>query len=70
VNSVLAYPSIFRGALLAGAEEINLEMKLAAAQALAELMAESNLMPYVLASNVHERVASAVREAAVESGVT
>ncbi len=69
VNNVLGYPGIFRGALLAGAGEINLKMKLAAAETLAELASDSNLVPEVLDSNVHEQVADAVRNAAVESGV-
>jgi len=69
VNNVLGYPGIFRGALLAGAGEINLEMKLAAAETLANLAEGSNLIPNTLDPNVHEQVADAVREAAVESGV-
>jgi malate dehydrogenase (oxaloacetate-decarboxylating) len=69
VNNVLGYPGIFRGALLAGAREINLPMKLAAANTIAELTAESELVPDALDPNVHERVANAVRGAAVESGV-
>jgi malate dehydrogenase (oxaloacetate-decarboxylating) len=69
VNNVLGYPGIFRGALLAGAGEINLEMKLAAAETLANLTEEPNLIPDTLDPNVHEQVADAVREAAVESGV-
>jgi malate dehydrogenase (oxaloacetate-decarboxylating) len=69
VNNVLGYPGIFRGALLAGAGEINLEMKLAAAETLASLAEGSNLIPDTLDPNVHEQVADAVREAAVESGV-
>jgi len=69
VNNVLGYPGIFRGALLAGAGEINLDMKLAASETLAKLAEESNLVPEVLDSNVHEQVADAVRDAAVESGV-
>lgn len=69
VNNVLGYPGIFRGALLAGAREINLEMKRAAAWALAGLTVESELIPEVLDRNVHATVAEAVRQAAVESGV-
>ncbi|MDQ3912922.1 MAG: hypothetical protein M3305_14350 [Actinomycetota bacterium] len=69
VNNVLGYPGIFRGALLAGSKEINLEMKLAAASAIASLTEESQLVPDALDPGVHERVAGAVREAAVESGV-
>jgi malate dehydrogenase (oxaloacetate-decarboxylating) len=69
VNNVLGYPGIFRGALLAGARNINLKMKLAAAETLADLTAESELVPDALDPSVHERVANAVRDAAVESGV-
>jgi malate dehydrogenase (oxaloacetate-decarboxylating) len=69
VNNVLGYPGIFRGALLAGATAINLEMKRAAAWALAGLTLESDLVPGVLDRNVHEAVAQAVRQAAIDSGV-
>ncbi|MEJ7841243.1 MAG: NAD(P)-dependent oxidoreductase [Rubrobacter sp.] len=68
VNNVLGYPGIFRGALLSGAEDINLPMKLAAARTIAELTRESELVPDALDPNVHERVATAVRDAAIESG--
>jgi len=69
VNNVLGYPGVFRGALLAGAATINREMKLAAAEALADLTTGSELVPGALDENVHRRVAEAVRAAAVESGV-
>ena len=69
VNNVLGYPGIFRGALLAGATEINLPMKRAAAWALAGLTVESELVPDVLDRDVHEAVAQAVKQAAVDSGV-
>ncbi|HEY4096903.1 MAG TPA: NAD(P)-dependent oxidoreductase, partial [Baekduia sp.] len=69
VNNVLGYPGIFRGALLAGASEINLEMKRAAAWALAGLTLEAELVPEVLDRSVHETVAQAVRQAAIDSGV-
>jgi malate dehydrogenase (oxaloacetate-decarboxylating) len=69
VNNVLGYPGIFRGALLAGASVINLEMKRAAAWALAALTVESELVPGVLDRSVHQSVAAAVRQAAVDSGV-
>jgi malate dehydrogenase (oxaloacetate-decarboxylating) len=69
VNNVLGYPGIFRGALLAGAREINREMKLAAAGTIASLTVESELVPDVLDTKVHEQVATSVRDAAVESGV-
>ena len=70
VNNVLGYPGIFRGALLAGASEINITMKRAAAWALAGLTVESELVPDVLDRNVHDTVAQAVRQAAVDSGVS
>ena len=69
VNNVLGYPGIFRGALLSGAEEINLPMKLAAAEKIASLATGSELVPDALDSRVHEQVANAVREAAIESGI-
>ncbi|WCB92154.1 NAD-dependent malic enzyme [Baekduia alba] len=69
VNNVLGYPGIFRGALLAGATAINLDMKRAAAWALAGLTVESELVPDVLDAHVHDTVAQAVRQAAVDSGV-
>jgi malate dehydrogenase (oxaloacetate-decarboxylating) len=70
VNNVLGYPGIFRGALLAGASAINLDMKRAAAWALAGLTVESELVPDVLDPEVHATVAEAVRQAAVLSGVS
>lgn len=66
VNNVLGYPGIFRGALEAGAPQITTKMKLAAAWAIAGLTVESELVPDVLDTNVHECVANAVREAALE----
>jgi malate dehydrogenase (oxaloacetate-decarboxylating) len=69
VNNVLGYPGIFRGALLSGADRINAEMKLAAAEVLASLATGSELVPDALDPDVHLQVASAVREAAIESGV-
>jgi malate dehydrogenase (oxaloacetate-decarboxylating) len=69
VNNVLGYPGIFKGALMAGASAINLEMKRAAAWALAGLTVESELVPDVLDPHVHDVVAQAVRDAAVASGV-
>jgi malate dehydrogenase (oxaloacetate-decarboxylating) len=69
VNNVLGYPGIFRGALLAGATEINLDMKRAAAWALAGLTVEAELVPQVLDRGVHETVAEAVKQAAIDSGI-
>jgi malate dehydrogenase (oxaloacetate-decarboxylating) len=66
---VLGYPGIFRGALQAGAASINLEMKLAAAHAIAGLAQKDELVPDALVEGVHDAVARAVREAAERSGV-
>jgi malate dehydrogenase (oxaloacetate-decarboxylating) len=69
VNNVVGYPGIFRGALQAGAAAINVEMKLAAARAIADLAPEGELVPNALDQRVHDAVAAAVREAAQRSGV-
>ena len=69
VNNVLGYPGIFRGALMAGASAINVEMKLAAARALADRAGDGELVPDVFDQDVHDAVAEAVRDAAERSGV-
>lgn len=69
VNNVLAYPGIFRGALLAGSDRITTKMKLAAAWAIAALAEDGELVPDVLDQNVHDAVAEAVRAAAVDEGL-
>lgn len=74
VNNVLAFPGIFRGALDVRARDINDEMKLAAAYAIAGLIPEEELRPeYVIPSPFDERVApavaKAVAKAAQDSGV-
>jgi malate dehydrogenase (oxaloacetate-decarboxylating) len=69
VNNVLGYPGIFRGALRAGAKEIDVEMKLAAARAIAEEVEGDELVPDALDQRVHDAVAEAVQEAAERSGV-
>ncbi len=68
VNNVLGYPGIFRGALQAGAKEIDVEMKLAATNAIADLAGEGELVPDALDQRVHDSVSKAVREAAERSG--
>lgn len=73
INNVLAFPGIFRGALDAGAKDINYSMKLAAARALADLVELERLSEeYVIPSAFDPRVAKAVAEnvakAARESG--
>ena len=73
INNVLAFPGIFRGALDARATHINEEMKLAAANAIANCIEEEDLseeyiVPSVFNKQVVRRVAKAVKEAAFESG--
>ena len=69
VNNVLGYPGIFRGALQAGAAGINTSMKLAAADVIADLAKDGELVPNALDKGVHEAVAEAVKVAAVRSGI-
>lgn len=74
INNVLAFPGIFRGALDARASDINEEMKLAAAQAIAEHIADEDLseeyiVPSVFSKQVVRQVSKAVKEAAFETGV-
>jgi malate dehydrogenase (oxaloacetate-decarboxylating) len=68
VNNVLGYPGIFRGALRAGAGKIDVQMKLAAARAIADLAERDELVPDALDQRVHDAVADAVQEAAERSG--
>ena len=63
INNALAYPAIFRGALDARAKEINLAMKLAAAEKIAELAPADALLPDILDKEVHRKVAEAVAAA-------
>lgn len=68
INNVLAFPGIFRGALDVRASEINEEMKLAAADALADLIAPEDLTPeYVIPSPFDKRVVSAIAKAVGEA---
>ena len=69
INNVLAFPGIFRGALDARASRINDEMKGAAAQAIAEIVTDSELSPDYIVPSVFNRsvgteVAHAVSRAA------
>ena len=74
INNVLAFPGIFRGALDVHASDINDEMKLAAADALAAVAREDGLradhvIPEAFDPRVRDAVATAVAEAARRSGV-
>ncbi|MDD7739559.1 MAG: NAD-dependent malic enzyme [Lachnospiraceae bacterium] len=68
INNVLAFPGIFRGALDVRARDINDEMKLAAANAIAELVEEEKLSPeYIIPNPFDKRVAPAVAKAVAEA---
>ena len=74
INNVLAFPGIFRGALDVRASDINDEMKIAAAEAIASLVSPSELTPeYIIPTPFDERVglevAKAVSKAAIATGV-
>ncbi|MDD3164561.1 MAG: NAD-dependent malic enzyme, partial [Oscillospiraceae bacterium] len=74
INNVLAFPGVFRGALDVRASDINDEMKIAAAYALANLIPDEqlhaeNIIPAAFDPRVKDAVAAAVAEAARKSGV-
>jgi malate dehydrogenase (oxaloacetate-decarboxylating) len=74
INNVLAFPGVFRGALDIRAREINEEMKVAAAHAIAETIADTELaadyiVPSVFNRAVAPAVAAAVAHAAEQTGV-
>jgi malate dehydrogenase (oxaloacetate-decarboxylating) len=74
INNVLAFPGIFRGALDVRASDINDQMKIAAAYALAGLISDQDLradyiIPAAFDPRVKDAVAAAVAQAARESGV-
>ena len=68
INNVLAFPGIFRGAFDVRAKEINDEMKLAASEALANLIADEELSPeYIIPKAFDKRVGPAVAKAVAEA---
>lgn len=74
INNVMAFPGIFRGALDVKASEINEEMKMAAALAIAETLPDAELsaekiVPDALDPDIFHNVSEAVRKAAIETGV-
>ena len=74
VNNVLCFPGLFKGALSVRARDINDQMKLAAAYAIADLItdadrSEENIIPGAFDPRVAEAVANAVAKAARETGV-
>ncbi len=73
INNVMAFPGIFRGALDVRASEINEEMKMAAALAIAGTLPEEELcadkiVPDALDPNIFHNVSEAVKEAAIRTG--
>ena len=72
INNVLAFPGIFRGALDSRASDINDSMKIAASDALANLVEypdETHIIPEPFDKRVVPAVAAAVKQAAIDSGV-
>ena len=70
INNVLAFPGIFRGTFDVRASDINEEMKMAAARALAGLISDDELTAkYIIPKPFDPRVGPAVAEAARRSGV-
>ena len=68
INNVLAFPGIFRGVFDCRASDINEEMKIAAAHALAELISDDELSPdYIIPKAFDPRVGSAVAKAVAEA---
>ena len=75
INNVLAFPGIFRGALDCKAKEINEEMKMATAIAIASIVSDEELhedyvVPVAFDERVVEVVAKAVSETAIKMGIT
>lgn len=74
INNVLVFPGVFRGAFDVRASDINEEMKIAAAKAIADLisdeeLSEDNIIPKAFDKRVGPAVAKAVAEAARKTGV-
>lgn len=67
INNVLAFPGVFRGALDVRAAEINEEMKLAAARALADLVGDKLSPTYIVPAAFDPRVCPAVAQAVARS---
>ena len=71
INNVLVFPGLFRGALDCRAKEINEEMKLVAAQAIASVVTESELNEqYIIPSIFNDQVVPKVRKAVIAAAIT
>ena len=72
INNVLAFPGIFRGALDARATDVNVDMQIAAYEALANLIDnpdETHIIPEPFDKRVVPSIAKAVKQAAIKTGV-
>lgn len=70
INNVLAFPGIFRGTLDVRASDINEEMKIAAAKAIASIVTENELSPdYIIPRAFDKRVGKAVAEAVSKAAI-
>jgi malate dehydrogenase (oxaloacetate-decarboxylating) len=73
INNVLAFPGIFKGALEVRAREINDDMKIAAALAIADFVGDrlssDRIIPAPFEPGVAEAVAEAVKKVAIEQGI-
>lgn len=75
INNVLCFPGLFKGVFESHARLINMEMKIAAAEAIAdcispEELTDSYIIPSVFDKKVARRVADAVKKAAIETGIS
>lgn len=73
INNVLVFPGLFRGAIDANANDVNLDMMKAASIAIAHTIKDEDLrvdhiLPFAYDKMAHENVAKAVKEAAISSG--
>lgn len=70
INNVLCFPGIFRGALDCRAREINEEMKIASAEAIASIISDEELSPdYIIPTVFNPKVAQAVSEAVIRAAI-
>jgi malate dehydrogenase (oxaloacetate-decarboxylating) len=65
MNNAIAYPGLFRGAMEAGAEKFTMEMLMAAAETLANMVPENELLPEMMDPGTHMSVVEAVKKAAM-----
>ena len=69
VSHILALPGLVKGTLDARASKVSIEMMIAAAEKIADLAKQGEILPNVLDKNLHCEVAKVVRTVAVETGI-